>query len=376
MTVQENLNTDTCTQQSPSKQAGMSAVGQYDRKHDVVVTVVIPNYNGCRFLPQCLGSVEAECSYLGEASEVIVVDNGSTDGSVAYIKQQHPNVSVITLGSNRGFAEACDLGVNSAKGAFCLLLNNDAWLDHHALERLLEFARTGPFAFVGPRLCNPDGSLQWGPQSIDFLGDPVTTPQGKPPFLVVGAAVLLRKNDYLSLGGFDIRYFAFYEETDLQWRAQLRGLRVGYAEKARVFHIGGGTLAGAIVRPGRAVSVERQRVYLARRNQLSSVLVNCSSRTLIWTLPLWLLSTAIECAGAAVLGQRALVKVYTEAIAWNVRHFTGTWERHRAVQATRTVSDGQLRPMFAPPFSRLRTLMTLARRGTPVAITRASKADG
>jgi GT2 family glycosyltransferase len=337
--------------------------------NDPVVSIIIPTFNGLEFLRVCLPSACTECAYLSGGSEILVVDNGSTDGSIAYIRQAHPAVQVIPLPSNRGFAEACDAGIRSARGKFCLLLNNDAWFAEGSLARLVAVADDGGYDFAGPAILNPDGTPQWGPQSIDFLGDPADTLPNRLPFSLMGAALLIRRTAYLQLGGFERRFFAFYEETDLQWRARLQKMAIGYAPQAQVYHVGGGTMSGSVVRPGLSISIDRRRLLLARQNQLASLLMNYSIWSILWVVPLWLASAFIECAGALVMGHPEVPRIYRAAVAWNIRNAAETKRRHRDIQAARLASDRELLRYFAPPFTRLRTLLNLARQDTRVHIT-------
>jgi len=204
--------------------------------------------------------------------------------------------------------------------------------------------------------------------TIDFLGDPDQKGQGWPPLYVSGAALLVRRSDYIQLGGFDCRFFAFYEEADIQWRAQICGKRIGYTPSAGVYHHGGSTLAGALVGPDETVTTSRQRLYLGRRNQLVMLLVNYSRRSLAWVLPVWLISALIECLGAVVTGHTAHLRVYAAAIGWNCRNMPATLTRRRTIQASRVVPDRTVLKLFAHPFVRLRTALRLIQYGRRVLV--------
>jgi GT2 family glycosyltransferase len=334
------------------------------------MTIVIPTYNGLSFLPTCVESTLAECSRLAEPTEVLIVDNGSTDDTIPYLGRVYPQVRVLALEANAGFAEACDLGIRASQGQYCLLFNNDAWFAQGALSNLLAFAKRGSYAFTGPMILNPDGTRQWGPLALDFLGEATDARPGKSPLCVTGAALLIRKADYLELGGFDRRFFAFHEELDLQWRARIWGKRIGYSPEAHVYHIGGGTIGGARrVRPGDAARISGQRLYLGRRNQLASLLMNYSTAALFWVLPFWLLSNVIESAGALLLGHRELLKILSAVVGWNVANRRQTWRLRRSVQLGRVLSDVQMARYFAPPFVRLRSVYRLARSGTTLEVS-------
>ena len=109
-----------------------------------------------------------------------------------------------------------------------------------------------------------------------------------------------------------------------------------------------------------------QRQYLARRNQLASLLINYSSGSLLRVLPLWLLLTGVECLGMLVTGHIGQVRAYFAAAVWNGRHLPGTLRRRWTVQACRQIPDCEIRTFFAPPLGRLCMLLALARSGTKV----------
>lgn len=332
------------------------------------LSIVIPSLNGMSYLPACLSSAVSDCSTIQGGAEIIVVDNGSTDETVSFLQQEYPDVRILRLSSNHGFAEPCDRGIRAAHGNYCLLLNNDTWIAPGCLAILLDYAERGDYAFAGPAILNPDGTLQCGPMAIDFLGEPDQRAQHQPPFYASGAALLVRRSDYVELGGFDCRFFAFYEETDIQWRAQIAGKRIGYAPLASVYHRGGSTLAGALLGTDETVITSRQRLYLGRRNQLVMLLVNYSREFLAWVLPVWILSALIECLGAAVIGHTGHTRIYAAAISWNIRNMPCTLKRRRAIQRSRVVADRAILRLFAHPFVRLRTALRLIQHGRRVLV--------
>jgi len=116
------------------------------------VGAVVVTYDALPWIEQCLTSVRR--------IETVVVDNGSSDGTVAFVRERFPDVRVIEA-ENRGLGAGWNIGIRESSGAYVLLLNADAWLAERALERLVEFAETRPrAAVIGPRLLNPDGTLQ------------------------------------------------------------------------------------------------------------------------------------------------------------------------------------------------------------------------
>jgi GT2 family glycosyltransferase len=216
-----------------------------------LVSAVVPNWNGRRWLPGCLEALAAQTA---PVHEVIVVDNGSEDDSLEYLRSQHPGVRIIALDHNTGFAHAANCGIHAADGAeLVAMLNTDVVLAHDWLARM---ARA---------LCSDDGAASVACKMLD-LKDPsrvydagdilrrdgACEQRGRfgrddgrwqEPGEVFGAcagAALYRRDAVLSAGGFDERYFAYLEDVDLALRLGLAGWRCRY-EPAVALHAGEGS---------------------------------------------------------------------------------------------------------------------------------------
>jgi len=215
------------------------------------VSIVIVSWNGRRFLDDCLASV---ASQTGVEWEAILVDNGSTDGTVDYVRDRYPWVRLVALQENRGFAGGSNVGAREARGRYLAFLNNDTiaesgWLA--ALRAGIDDART--IALTTSRIVymhNPaildsagDGMLRWGGAFKRHHGAPVDVAlESREVFGVCGAACLMSKRVFDELGGFDEDFFASHEDVDLSYRARLRGYRCRYVADAVVRHHGSATL--------------------------------------------------------------------------------------------------------------------------------------
>ena len=233
-----------------------------------VVSVIIISYNTCETTLRCLRELYAAMAC---PAEVIVVDNASTDPSVAQIVAAFPAVKLIRNDRNAGFGSANNQGMRCASGRYFLLLNSDAFVLPGAVEALVDFLEEHPeAAMAGPRLLNADGSLQrscfhfptptqaW----IDnlwlthfFPNHPAMGGFGRWDHdreryvdFVSGACMLVRRTAYEAAGGFDEAFFMYAEETDWQRRMHTRGWLVGFTPKARVVHLGGGSGQAASIR--------------------------------------------------------------------------------------------------------------------------------
>jgi GT2 family glycosyltransferase len=322
------------------------------------VSIIIPGYNGTPFLARCLESALRETAALANGSTVLLVDNGSTDGTAAFCSTRFRTVRVLRLASNLGFAKACDLGIRASQGPYCLLLNQDAWLQPGCLQSLVSYAESTGCSVAGPKILNVDGSLQSPGLTLDFLGQPSWAQDISQLFFVTGAVMLIERSAYLALGGFDTRFFAYFEEADLQWRAHLHGLTIGFVPWAEAYHLGDTALL-THSKLSRLPPLGWRRQFLGRRNQLAMLLKNYSTLRLAWVIPTWLAAGFVEAIGALVLGRPTQVGAYGAAIAWNLKNLPDTWHRRLAVQSARVLSDRVLAGRFGQPFVRLRTAIKM-----------------
>ncbi len=216
------------------------------------VTAVIVSYNSRRVIPAALGSLRSAYES-GVVAECVVVDNHSDDATGELVRREHPWCRLVENQENVGFGRACNLGIESANTPYVLLLNPDATLSELGLRRLVSFLDTTPAAGVAaPAIREPDGQLQPAgglltPSGLlreAVLGSVSRDRQpiipGAAPFRtswVCGAVALLRRDMLDQLGGFDPRYFLYFEETDLWRRAQRAGWELWAVGEAVATHI-------------------------------------------------------------------------------------------------------------------------------------------
>ena len=221
-------------------------------------SVVIPNWNGLRFLPTYLDALRQQTFH---DFETIVVDNGSTDGSRERIAQDFPEVRIIALETNRGFAPAVNAGIHAARGAFVVLLNNDTEADPNWLAEIARALETNPNA--GIIVCKlklfdkrdhihsagdfyrVDGIP--GNRGVWELDRGQYDDAGAPGvFGGCGGAVAYRKTMLDEIGAFDEALGSYCEDVDLNWRARLAGYEICYAPRAVVYHMVSATGGGAL----------------------------------------------------------------------------------------------------------------------------------
>jgi N-acetylglucosaminyl-diphospho-decaprenol L-rhamnosyltransferase len=228
------------------------------------VAAVVVTYDALPWIEQCLDSLAGV--------ETVVVDNGSTDGTVAFVREQYPEVRLVES-ENRGLGAGWNLGLRETTSAYALLLNADAWLVAGALDRLIAFADTRlRAAVVGPRLLNPDGTLQrsvrgyptvWrlateyfflrklapGSSVLNaFYGGGFDHDEIREVEVVMGACMLVRRAAVEEVGYCDEDYFLFSEETDWCFRFREAGWEVVFFPGAECIHVRGASHSGRLYR--------------------------------------------------------------------------------------------------------------------------------
>lgn len=233
----------------------------FEKPENPDVSIIIVSWNTCDLLAACLESVDKEANI--PDIEVLVVDNASTDGSLAMLKREYPQVRVIANLNNLGFSKANNQGLAACRGRYALLLNSDALLTQGSLQGLLHLANEKPRAgIVGAQLLNPDGSFQASHTSFPNLWQEFLILSGlgrrifgrwypshaseeeKGPQIVdyvEGACLLVRREAFEDVGGLDEGYFMYAEEVDWCYTMREHGWQVWYQPVSKVIHLGGGS---------------------------------------------------------------------------------------------------------------------------------------
>ncbi|HID89507.1 MAG TPA: glycosyltransferase family 2 protein [Anaerolineae bacterium] len=240
----------------------------------VDVSVIVISWNTRALLEQCLRSVYGTAGDL--VVEVIVVDNGSTDGSVEMVRERFPQARLMVNRENVGFARANNQAMAVAQGRYFLLLNSDAVLRPGALKAMVDLMGADPrVGIAGGRLMNPDGSFQASFMDFPTLWAEILLmiklhPLLRSPYFpsyppaeseevreadwVPGACMLVRREVWKEVGGLDETYFMYSEEVDWCWRVGRAGWRIYYTPEAEIVHWGGQSI-------GQVPLERRARVY-------------------------------------------------------------------------------------------------------------------
>jgi hypothetical protein len=317
-------------------------------RHDCpVISVVIINHNGLGYLRRSIWSIlRSNYSFF----EIIVVDNGSSDGSVQCIQEEFAKclkrIIVVPLRFNQGYAVGNNIGASKASGEYILFLNNDTEVDPSCLKELVN-------------TMEHDASIGAAQAKILFM-DRKDTFDSAGVFLNVvgcgrtrgynekdrgqyasldeisyakGAAIVVRRDVYNRLEGFDQSFFTYFEETDLCWRVWLCGYRVVFVPSAKVFHAGSATISK------RGSSKFNFQFY---RNRLITVVKNLSVKNLVKYSPWLVIAYMIRITRYTLDNDAISVVGIIRGIFWCIRYFKSVWTKRLIFQQLRIVNDESL----------------------------------
>ena len=238
------------------------------------VTIVIPNWNGKEYLRKCLDSLM--CQSIGQIP-VIVVDNGSKDGSPEFVKKEYPWVRLFCMDQNYGFCKAVNTGIQAAETEYVILLNNDIVADRDFVKYLLLRAGSNPQVFS----CQSKMLQMDRPDHIDNAGDEYCAlgwayTRGKDAaaenfnraeqiFSSCGGAALYRRKVFEQTGLFDEAHFAYLEDVDIGYRAKICGYENWYEPKSVVYHKGSAA-TGSRHNAFKVLHSSRNTIYLIYKN--------------------------------------------------------------------------------------------------------------
>jgi GT2 family glycosyltransferase len=322
------------------------------------VAVVIVNWNAGDYLDRCLAGLDRQTC---EPDEVIVVDNASEDGSAEGIEQRHRGVRTIRLTENTGFAAACNVAARAVRAStWIATLNPDAvpdpdWLASlmDAVDRMPDCVSFGCQLIVAdaPDLLDGTGDIyhvsglawrrhHYAPVSAEALAEGEI-------FAPCAAAALYRLDAFVAAGGFDERYFCYFEDVDLGFRLRLFGHRSWYVPEARVRHA-----VSALTRRGSAFYV-----YHGQRNMVWTYVKNMPAPLFWLYAPQHVLATVVALGWFSF---RGLGWITLKAKLHSLRALPDVWRQRREIQRRRRVPARELRRMMAggllAPYVRRRPL--------------------
>lgn len=310
-------------------------------------SIIIPHWNGKQHLDDCLTALRRQTF---TDFEVILADNGSSDGSQDYLRQHYPEVRLLELGHNRGFTGACNAGYAAATGNIILLLNNDTAADPGWLAAIVDaFARHPKVGVTASKILLFDRRDHFHTAGDYYRLDGIPGNRGvwqpdqgqydreEPVFSACGGAAAYRRAMLAEIGFLDDDFYFSCEDVDLSWRAQLAGWQVLYVPTAVVYHklkaSGGGGVSSSYYDG-------RNFLYVIWKNYPGSLLrrhwphIMRAQLRISWAaLRAW--------RGAAA---RARLRGQLAGL-WGIRRM---WPKRRQIQASRRLSDDSLTPRLSP----------------------------
>lgn len=346
-----------------------------DIKNLPTITIIVLNYNGLSHLQDCFASL-VQLDYPQDRLELMLVDNASTDGSVEYIKRHYPQVQVVQNAKNLGFAAGNNIGARAASSQYVVFLNNDMWVDPQFVRGLVKAVQSDPEVVgAGAKILNWDGTrYDFAGGALHFSGnafqiglhEPVRADRYTeiaPILFACGGAMIIERQLFLEVGGFDEDYFIYFEDVDLCWRLWILGYKIVFAPEALVNHRHHGTMSSF---------ADYRKQVLYKRNSLYTVIKNYSDENLGRILPAVLLGTINGLTEQMVrTGRLAPEEFYIKsthpsvatplplerfeastivAIRDVVHQLPRIMEKRRFVQARRRRTDAEIAPLFHQPF--------------------------
>ena len=309
-----------------------------------MISVVIPTWNGREHLARCLPSLQSQTV---KDFQVLVVDNGSKDGTTAFLAEKFPKVKVIALKKNYGFSAAVNKGIAASSGEFIAILNNDTQTEQHWLEQLLQAAKENPgvgafaskiLSLTNPKIIDSAGDAYGRTGMAWNIGrgcpDGPAFDETRWVFGAAGCAAFYRRSFLDEVGWFDEDFFAFYEDVDLAFRGQLLGKKCLYVPSAIVFHQGGGTLK----------HLSPMHIYYCSRNAPLVLIKNMPGRLLLKNFPriAWTYTKHFVRHFIQKGHTWGVVRGYGSALV----NIPGMISKRASIQHTRRISDKELEGLF------------------------------
>lgn len=324
-------------------------------RESVDVTAIVINFNGGHKLLSCVDALAAQSVPL---CAIIVVDNGSTDGSLASVEQRHPDVRMLRLGENSGLPAARNAGLAAAHSHYVVLLDNDIYLRPDCIESMLRAQQAEQATVVCPRIilfpeCNcvqTDGAENHflGVMSLRHPATPVDIAREERVGVnsAIGACYFLDRQAVVDAGSFDALYFFYLEDLEFSLRLRGLGYRFVFESQAVALHDRGSGTPGLSFRG--TGDYPPRRAYLTMRNRLMTVFIHYRWRTLIVLSPalvLYELASSIYCI------RRGWLAEWARAWGWLWHHRGKIAKRRQRMCRLRKVAESDILSGGTIPFS-------------------------
>lgn len=335
------------------------------------VLCIIVNYNGGQWVVDAVGSLLAQ----DFPADVLVIDNSSTDSSVADLRAAYPGLSVIETGQNLGSVRGYNYALRYPDYDYYVFFNPDALAEPTAIGRLVAMMDARPnLAVLGPTIVEYDkpNIVQAFDPRNDFLLFPFDRWEGRPTSelpdvdyfdagFACAAAVICRGDVFRRLGGMEELFFMFVEEPEYCWRARLLGYDVAVTPRVKVRHFGG--VAAAVGNEGGNYVTSLRRLYFRERNSLIMGMKCYAAATLALYLILLTMTLSLESLALVVLGRAKIARTYYEAVRDALRVLPTILKERRIIQRERVVSERVILSKLTPGYAKI---ASLRKRGIPI----------
>lgn len=304
-----------------------------------LISIIITCKNAYQWLEKCFSSLANQTV---QNFEIVFVDDGSTDQSLDFVEKHYPDTVIVQNIENVGFARANNAGATVAKGDYLFILNADTYLDDDTIEKLTNtIKKHSKYHYMQLDIRKYNKSNMKGEActfNMDRFGYPIWSGKEENPFYADGAAMVIKKDLFFKLGGFDEKYFIYLEDLDIAWRARMLGEEVYYLKGIHVYHYAGGTSVNTQIKEGSYQTSLRRR-YDAQKNNLRTLVKNYELKNLFWALPVSLILASIEGWLYLFKGNIIGFLYLHKAIWWNILNLSDTLNQRKKIQCIRTVDD-------------------------------------
>jgi len=316
------------------------------------VSIIIVNYNGKTLLEKCLESV-FKIDY--KNTEVIVVDNNSTDDTVEFVTNNYPSIILLKLNSNKGFAEPNNIAAKIATGKYLLFLNNDTIVTSNFISEMIPVIENDEqIAICQSLLLKPDGNIDSSGDFIDKMGivynSKTKTDEIREISSARGACMLMRKKIFDKLGGFDEKFFFSFEDVDLSWRSWILGYKAVVVPQSIVYHSAGKTSS----------KLKSEAAFHGLKNQLAMKITNFEPRFALRSLLLFFFvygsreikiwfdyrikgsTTMTSTNYESKTAENPSIKIVIKSLSWVFKNIGYLHRKHNRVNENRVMSTSHL----------------------------------
>lgn len=307
------------------------------------IAILILNFNGKKLLKNCIRSL---MKIVSKEVDIYVIDNGSRDGSIQYVLEHFPSVTIFSLGCNLGFSRAYNLAVRTLNYPYIVLLNNDTVVSDEWLGNLFRAIQEDPLtAAAGSKILLLDNKniLNHAGAKITSIGggydiglfdkDQKKYDKRYPVGAVCGASMMIKRDIFVKIGGFDEAFFSYFEDTDYCWRCLMYGYSILYVPRSVIYHEFGGTW-------GQNISMSR--VFHSEKNRLSTIIKNFETSTLIKALAISTLFTIVRFFKYLYEKNLPHIVSILNAQFWTIKNLKGLISQRIFIQSNRKIDDDTL----------------------------------